>query len=89
MRHVLYPVWSLPSFAASLILAGCSSSYHPEYHPVTVSNFSQNLSYPVAVNNLGGTTERAPVYVAPWPQPPVVVPALVPPREAPPPDFFH
>jgi hypothetical protein len=55
----------IPVFAASLMLAACSSQYHPEYHPVVVSNFSQNLSYPVSVNNGGAPTERSPVYVVP------------------------
>jgi hypothetical protein len=64
-------------------LAACSSSYHPEYHPVTVSNFSQNIAYPVSVHGGTASIERAPVYVAPpAPGPVVVVP------EAPPPDFF-
>jgi hypothetical protein len=63
-----------------LSLAACSSSYHPEYHPVSVSNISQNLAYPAAGNAAG---ERVPVYVVPAaPAPMVVVP------EAPPPDFF-
>jgi hypothetical protein len=60
---------------AAFALAACTSSYHPEYHPVTVSNFSQNLSYPVEVKNGGAPSERSPVYVVP--SPPV-----------PPPNFF-
>ena len=63
-----------------LPLAACSSIYHPEYHPVSVSNISQNIGYPAAAN---AAAERIPVYVVPAaPVPMVVVP------EAPPPDFF-
>jgi hypothetical protein len=76
---------AIPLIAA----AACSSNYHPEYHPVTVSNFSQNLSYPVAVNNGGSAGERAPVYVMPAPQAGVTAPAFVAPPAALPPDFFH
>ena len=37
-------------FAVALFaLPACASEYHPEYHPVTVSTVSQNLSYPVNV----------------------------------------
>jgi hypothetical protein len=74
-----------PLLAAALALTACSSSNHPEYHPVTVSNFSQNVSYPVAVNN-GGTTP-APVYVTPAVVGPA--PAVVPWPAPPPPDFFR
>lgn len=30
-------------------LAACSSENHPEYHPVNVSNFAQNVSYPTTI----------------------------------------
>jgi len=69
-------------------LVACSSSYHPEYHPVTVSNFSQNVSYPVSV---GGAVERpAAAVTPPTPVQPsvVIVPAIAAP-EGPPPDFFR
>lgn len=69
----------------ALAVTACSSSYHPEYHPVTVSNVSQNLSYPVAVNN--GGAAPAPVYVVPAPA--ATTPANVPWPAAPPPDFFR
>jgi hypothetical protein len=72
--------------ALSLLpLLGCSSSYHPEYHPVTVSHFSQNVSYPVSVGSADPVVTRAPVYVVPAPASPV--PAY--PVDAPPPDFFR
>ena len=69
----------------SLALAGCASSYHPEYHPVTVSNFSQNVSYPVSVSSADTSAGRAPVYVVPAP----LGPAPSYPVDAPPPDFFR
>ena len=34
---------------AAVVLAACTDTYHPEYHPVTVSTSSQNISYPVTV----------------------------------------
>lgn len=78
----------IPTFAAFLALAACSKSYHPEYHPVSVSNFHQELSYPVSVNNGGNASERSPVYVVPGPPgSPQVVP-LVPSDPGPPPGFF-
>ena len=63
--------------AALLAALGCSSTYHPEYHPVTVTHFSQNIS--------GGAA--TPVYIAP-PPPVVVVPAAAA-VEGPPPEFFR
>ena len=39
---------------ALIALSGCTETYHPEYHPVSVSNFSQNIAYPVNVQS--GTT---------------------------------
>lgn len=34
-----------------IALSACTDTYHPEYHPVTVSNFSQNIAYPVNVQS--------------------------------------
>lgn len=31
-------------FAGALMLAACTSTYHPEYHPVTVTNVQQSSS---------------------------------------------
>jgi hypothetical protein len=36
---------------AALALGACTDTYHPEYHPVTVTNSSQNISYPVNVQS--------------------------------------
>jgi hypothetical protein len=72
--------------AASLALVACASTYHPEYHPVTVSN----VAYPVVVNNGGSPSERSPTFIVPGV--PVVAPpatVLAPaPAEQPPAGFF-
>ena len=73
--------------AAAFLLAACSSSYHPEYHPVSVNNVSQQLSYPVTVHNGGAPQERSPVYVVPGP-PMGAIPTPAPPPQ-PPADFFR
>ena len=67
-------------FAAAV--TACSSSYHPEYHPITVSNFSQNVAYPVSAS--APSSERPPLLVVPAaPQPVVILPEPLPP------DFFR
>ena len=38
---------------AAIVLSACTDTYHPEYHPVTVTNSSQNISYPVNVHPAG------------------------------------
>ena len=43
MRHLIV------AGLAAVVLAACTDTYHPEYHPVTVSTSSQNISYPVTV----------------------------------------
>jgi hypothetical protein len=73
--------------AVSLALGACSSTYHPEYHPVTISN----VAYPVMVNNGGSASERAPTYIVASPSSAapsagtIIVPA---PANEPPPGFF-
>ena len=32
--------------AAVSVLAACTSTYHPEYHPVTVTSYEQHVSGP-------------------------------------------
>ena len=59
-------------------LVACGNTYHPEYHPVTVTQYSQDLSYPVSVHNAGPAAERSPVVIA---QP--VMPAMPPPPRPP------
>jgi len=75
MRH-LSP--RLLALAALCALPACSSNYHPEYHPVAVSNFSQNIAYPVYV-----------LPASPVPQAALGMPSPALPADAPPPDFFR
>ena len=79
MRRIVLP---LAASLAIVTLGACSSSYHPEYHPVTVSN----VSYPVMVNNGGSGAEPTPVFVVP--AVPMAAAPAVPLPEQPPPDFF-
>jgi hypothetical protein len=53
--------------AACGALVGCGNTYHPEYHPVTSTQYSQSLSYPVTVHNGGSAAERSPVVITPAP----------------------
>jgi hypothetical protein len=58
--------------AASGVLAACSSTYHPEYHPVTVSHYSQSVSYPTVLP--AGGQPSVIMNVPPPPPPPTGVP---------------
>jgi hypothetical protein len=76
----------------SLAVTACVDNYHPEYHPVSVSEISQNLSYPVSVQNGLSAAERGPVYVMPAPLPVLVQPPPIvvqPPPVQPPPMVVH
>ena len=75
----------LPFIAPSFLVVACSTEYHPEYHPVTVSEFTQTLAYPVAVNN---GPSPAPVYVVPGAPPPGLTAAPLVPAPEPPAGFF-
>ncbi len=89
MRRLSLPLPALALIAGSLLVAACTSEYHPEYHPVTVSNFSQNLAYPVSVTNGGAPTERSPVYIVPGQAVAgAPLPAGMAPAPPPPPGFF-
>jgi hypothetical protein len=58
--------------ATSCTLAACANEYHPEYHPVTVSHYSQSVSYPTV---LGASTVPSVIMnVPPPPAPPTVTP---------------
>jgi hypothetical protein len=81
MRHARALV-----LAVTLTSLACSSNYHPEYHPVTVSNFSQNIAYPLSVN--GAAPAQPAVVILPSPQTGAVL-APSPAPEGPPPDFFR
>jgi len=72
----------------SFAIAGCSSSYHPEYHPVTVSNFSQNIAYPAPSTVDASQGLRPPVIIAAPPSA-IVLPSTLAQEPGPPPDFFR
>lgn len=59
---------SLAPFAALIVIA-CGNTYHPEYHPVTNTSFTESYSNPVVVHNGGAATERSPVIIEPAPGP--------------------
>jgi hypothetical protein len=57
---------------ASLAAVACGNTYHPEYHPVTVTSYEQHVAYPTA-----GSTASQPGVVfrpPPPPQPPTPAP---------------
>ena len=41
-------------------LPACASEYHPDYHPESVTSYSQNLSYPVNIIEPGATAPTEP-----------------------------
>jgi hypothetical protein len=57
---------ALLSIVTPLALGACGNTYHPEYHPVTVSHYEQHLAYPVTVQT---GASPAPVVIAPAPAP--------------------
>jgi hypothetical protein len=65
---------AFPLVVVPLALGACGNTYHPEYHPVTVTQLEQQIAYPVTVQT---GTEPAPVVVAP--APPAEPPAPWPP----------
>jgi hypothetical protein len=60
------PLLVLALFVAPLAATACGNTYHPEYHPVTWTNYQQHVSYPVTVQT---GAQPAPVIVAPAPAP--------------------
>jgi hypothetical protein len=57
--------------AASLAVTGCTSMYHPDYHPVTVTSYEQHVGYPAGGNGAAaGATLDAPPPPVPPPPPP-------------------
>lgn len=71
-------------------LVACSNTYHPEYHPVTVTQYSQDVSYPVSVHNAASSPEqRSPIVVSAGPGSVVTqpgaptLPAMPPPPQPP------
>jgi hypothetical protein len=71
------------ALAAAAAVTACGNTYHPEYHPVTTTTYSQHVSTPAYVQ----TVQGQPVYAtAPAPGPTVVFP---PPQQPPePPESF-
>ena len=57
---------ALVLLSAAMSLAACTSTYHPEYHPVTLTNYEQHVSYPAS----GRAPRAAPTLVAPAPPAP-------------------
>jgi hypothetical protein len=53
----------------ALFAIACGNTYHPEYHPVTTTSFTESYSNPVVVHNGGAPSERSPVFVEPAPGP--------------------
>jgi len=82
------PVRRMILVGLGMSLAACSSSYHPEYHPVSVNEVTQNFAYPVTVNGGPAPASRGPVYVTPGAPAVVAGPPLAPPPPAPPPPGF-
>jgi hypothetical protein len=69
---------SLALVAGSLAIAACANTYHPEYHPVTVTSYEQHVTS-TAPANVGargapvaapGPTLMAPPPPPPYPPPP-------------------
>ena len=48
----------------------CTSTYHPEYHPVTVTTYEQHVGYPAAGAAPGTTLVAAPGATLSAPPPP-------------------
>ena len=51
---------------ATIVLLACGNTYHPEYHPVTVTSYEQHVAYPTAAS---ASSQPASVFFRP-PQPP-------------------
>ena len=63
----------LPIFAlGTSALVACGNTYHPEYHPVTVTSYEQHVAYPAA----SASAQPASVFFRPPPpqQPPTPAP---------------
>jgi hypothetical protein len=66
----------LPIFAlGASALVACGNTYHPEYHPVTVTSYEQHVSYPAAAA-ASASAQPASVFFRPPPpqQPPTPAP---------------
>jgi len=56
--------------AASLGVAACTSTYHPDYHPVTVTSYEQHVSHVGYPASGGGAAPGATLDAPPPPVPP-------------------
>jgi hypothetical protein len=64
--------------ASSLAVVACTSTYHPDYHPVTVTSYEQHVTGTAPANTDGrgapvaapGATLVAPAPPPPYPPPP-------------------
>jgi hypothetical protein len=54
---------------APLLVAACGNTYHPEYHPVTVTSYEQHVTGAPGGGSAGGA-QPGPVFSAPPPQQP-------------------
>jgi hypothetical protein len=64
---------------ASLLGAACGNTYHPEYHPVTVTSYEQHVAYPAT--GTVGTRPETVFRPPPPPQPPTPAPWSAWPQE--------
>ena len=69
---------------AAIALTACTSTYHPEYHPVTTTTITQTSSSPAEGGPRAGA-QRPGVVVVPAPSQPIVVQSAPP---ASPEEFF-
>jgi hypothetical protein len=53
-------------------LVACGNTYHPEYHPVTVTSYEQHVAYPAAGS---ASAQPASVFFRPPPPQPPPTPA--------------
>jgi hypothetical protein len=53
---------------ALVALAACGNTYHPDYHPVTVTTYEQHVAYPPGASRTNAPP--GPVFSTPPPQPP-------------------
>lgn len=56
----------VPLAFAALAVGACGNTYHPDYHPVTVTSYSQRVAYPPE----GAASAHGPIFRPPPPAPP-------------------
>lgn len=55
-------------------LAACGNTYHPEYHPVTVTKYEQHVAYPASGQGVQGVQPAPTLIASPPPAPPTPAP---------------